>query len=54
MRVISAQDVEYSTELYKIVDFLNKNLKDRNIVFGLSKKDESTMAITIYDSSSND
>jgi len=42
-------DVKNSPELYKIVDFLNKNLKDRGLIFGLSKKDEETMRISIYE-----
>jgi hypothetical protein len=41
-------DIESFPDLYKLIDFLNKNLKEKNIVFGLSKKDESTMSITIY------
>ncbi|GAE89045.1 YpmA family protein [Acetivibrio straminisolvens] len=35
-------------ELYKVVDFLNKNLKDKNLIFGLSKKDNK-MIISIYE-----
>ncbi len=37
-------------ELYQVVDFLNKSLKDRHLMFGL-KKDEQTkqMTITVYE-----
>lgn len=35
-------------EMYKIVDFLNKTLKDRDIIFGLSKDEDGNMVITIY------
>lgn len=37
-------------DLYQLVDFLNRNLKDRDIVFGLSRmQDESgKMLITLY------
>jgi len=49
MRLIAVQDVEYLTELYKLVDFLNKSLKDKKIIVGLSKKDEKTMIVSIYD-----
>ncbi len=35
-------------EAYKIVDFLNKNLKEKNIIFGLSKKN-GRMTITLYE-----
>lgn len=41
--------LEYSVELYKLVDFLNKNLKTKNLIFGLSKKDEATAIISIYE-----
>ncbi|NLO81569.1 MAG: DUF4264 family protein [Clostridiales bacterium] len=36
-------------DLYKIVDFLNKNLKDKGLIFGLSKKNNEIMCITIYE-----
>jgi len=49
MRLLAVQDVGYTTDLYKLVDFLNKNLKDKNIIFGLSKKDDETMIVSIYD-----
>lgn len=49
MRLLAVQDVGYATDLYKLVDFLNKNLKDKNIIFGLSKKDDETMVVAIYD-----
>jgi hypothetical protein len=42
-------NIKNSPDLYKIVDFLNKNLKDRGLIFGLSKKDEDTMRISIYE-----
>lgn len=36
--------------MYKIVDFLNKNLKDKDIIVGLSKNSvENNMVITIYE-----
>lgn len=31
-------EVSANLELYKVVDFLNKNLKDKKLIFGLSKK----------------
>jgi len=37
-------------EMYKIVDFLNKNLKDKGIIVGLSKNIvDNNMIITIYE-----
>jgi len=44
----STLDIDYIFELYKVVDFLNKNLKDKNLIFGLSKKDEK-MVFSIYE-----
>lgn len=38
---------EYSN-MYKVVDFLNKTLKDKNLIFGLTKK-EDKMTINIYE-----
>ena len=37
-------------DLYQLVDFLNRNLKDRDIIFGLSRmQDEADkMLITLY------
>lgn len=41
-------EVEPILELYRVVDFLNKNLKEKNLIFGLSKKDDK-MIISIYE-----
>jgi len=53
MRLKAVLEMAYLPELYKLVDFLNKNLKDRNFVVGLSRKDNETMAVSIYDTSQN-
>ncbi|MBO8167592.1 MAG: DUF4264 family protein [Thermoanaerobacteraceae bacterium] len=36
-----------SKTLYEIVDFLNKNLKDKSLMFGVNKN-QDTMTISIY------
>lgn len=41
-------EVENDPELYKIVDFLNKNLKEKKVIFGLSKEKDK-MKISIYE-----
>jgi hypothetical protein len=41
-------EVESDVELYKVVDFLNKNLKEKNVIFGLAKKN-GKMVISIYE-----
>jgi len=44
----STLEIESNFELYKVVDFLNKNLKDKKVIFGLQKKGEK-MQISIYE-----
>lgn len=36
-------------EMYKIVDFLNKSLKEKKVMFGLTKTGEDKMTISIYE-----
>lgn len=37
-------------DMYQIVDFLNKTLKDRQLMFGLKKEEETgKMIITVYE-----
>lgn len=50
LELIAAKDFKANDEMYKIVDYLNKTLKHKNVMFGLTKKqDEGTMTITIYE-----
>ncbi|HHW00384.1 MAG TPA: YpmA family protein [Clostridiaceae bacterium] len=44
----STLEIASNAELYKVVDFLNKNLKEKKVIFGLSKKGEK-MQISIYE-----
>lgn len=48
LELIAAQRVGANGELYKVVDFLNKNLKDYRLMFGLTKK-EDKMVISVYE-----
>lgn len=48
LKVVAQSEFENYSQLYKIVDFLNRSLKHKNIVFGLTSKD-SKMYITIYE-----
>lgn len=48
LELLATQKVKANPELYKIVDFLNKNLKGYNLMFGLTKKEE-TMTISVYE-----
>lgn len=45
--LIANKELMESGELYKVVDFLNKNLKEKGIIFGLTKKDKNSV-ISIY------
>ncbi len=40
--------IKYQDDLYTLVDFLNRNLKERNIMFGLSKEEDRAV-ISLYD-----
>lgn len=48
LKVIGIKDFEEHDDMYKVVDFLNKNLKNYGIIFGLSRKDGKN-TISIYD-----
>jgi hypothetical protein len=48
--ILATHQVRAPDEWYTIVDFLNKTLKDKGFVFGLSKGDEEgTQQITVYE-----
>ncbi len=48
LELIATQRVGINGELYKVVDFLNKNLKEYQLMFGLTKR-EDKMVISIYE-----
>ncbi len=48
LELIATQRVGTNGELYKVVDFLNKNLKDHGLMFGLIKKVDK-MVISVYE-----
>lgn len=48
IELIATQRLGVNGELYKVVDFLNKNLKDYRLMFGLTKK-EDKMVISVYE-----
>lgn len=50
LELIAARAFEPYDEMYKVVDFLNKNLKEKKVMFGLTKdKENGKMTITIYE-----
>jgi len=50
IEVLSTIKVEYSPDLYKIVDSLNRTLKKEELMFGLAldKEDPKKAIFTIY------
>ena len=50
MELIALKEFTSNGEMYKIVDFLNRSLRDYNLLFGLSKnKEDDTMTISVYE-----
>lgn len=50
LRLIARKTFRANDELIKVVDFLNKHLKDRKVLFGLTKDREGEeMTINIYE-----
>lgn len=39
-----------SEDLYRLIDFLNRNLKDKDVIFGMAKSEQNPdkVQITIY------
>ncbi|HBQ87073.1 MAG TPA: DUF4264 domain-containing protein [Syntrophomonas sp.] len=50
LEVIASKKFATNDELVYVIDFLNKNLKIKNIMFGLTKDSENgEMTINIYE-----
>ncbi len=50
LELIATKSFKPYDDMYKIVDFLNKILKDKNVIFGLTKDaNNETMTISIYE-----
>ncbi|MDX8366468.1 YpmA family protein [Cytobacillus sp. IB215665] len=50
IEVLSTLKIAHSSDLYKIVDNLNRTLKGQDLMFGLAldENDEKTAVFTIY------
>lgn len=48
LKTVALKEFTYNAELYKIIDFINKNIAHTNIVMGLSEKNGKSI-ITIYE-----
>ena len=52
LSVMASIDLAATEDLYLLVDFLNRNLKDKEVIFGLSKSHtEGQFTITLYKTS---
>lgn len=48
LELIATQKFTGHEEMYKIIDFLNRNLKEYKLLFGLTKN-ENSMTISVYE-----
>lgn len=50
IETLATVKLEHSSEIYKIVDILNRTLKDRDLMFGLAldEENEKQAVFTIY------
>jgi len=50
IEVLSTVKIQYSSDLYKIVDALNRTLKQNDLMFGLAldQEDQNKAIFTIY------
>ncbi|MFP5107880.1 YpmA family protein [Neobacillus sp. C211] len=50
IEVLSTLKIQHSPDLYKIVDALNRTLKQKDLMFGLAldQEDKNTAIFTIY------
>jgi len=50
LELIAVKSFKTYDDMYKVVDFLNKNLKNKKVIFGLTKDHQKgTMTISIYE-----
>ncbi len=50
VEVLSIVKINYQSDLYKVVDTLNRTLKEQNLMFGLAldREDQEKAIFTIY------
>lgn len=48
LELMATLKLKNNDELYKLTDFLNRNLKSYNVMFGLSKQGEE-MTFSVYE-----
>lgn len=48
LKLLASKSFPENYKLYEVIDFLNKSLKNKNIIFGLKKNTEDNNKISIY------
>ncbi|HHW02745.1 MAG TPA: DUF4264 family protein [Thermoanaerobacterales bacterium] len=48
LKLMAKKEIHYSDGLYQLVDFLNKNLKNKGVIFGISKEGDRAV-VSIYE-----
>lgn len=50
LELIAIKSFTSHEEMYKVVDFLNKSLKHKNLMFGMTRNsEENTVTISVYE-----
>ncbi|MGF7185955.1 hypothetical protein GGQ84_002048 [Desulfitispora alkaliphila] len=49
LELIALKSFEEEAELYKVVDFLNKSLREKKLMFGIAKDDKEGFTLSIYE-----
>lgn len=50
LELIAVKSFKANDEMYKVVDFLNKTLKGKHVIFGLTKDNlNNSMSISVYE-----
>lgn len=48
LELIATQTIPYNENLYILIDFLNRTLKHKDLIFGVSQKNDE-MLVSIYE-----
>lgn len=48
LELLARKEISFNDDLYLLVDFLNKNLKQKGVIFGISKNEDKAI-ISIYE-----
>jgi len=48
LELIATQTLPYNEDLYILIDFLNRTLKEKKVIFGVSQRNDQ-MVVSIYE-----